>query len=67
VNSPAKTFGVSSWFLFSNTYQPQPAGAGAHAETPTRRRISVRQANAQPIFKPVRMLGSAAGIRIFET
>ena len=29
--------------------------------------ISVRQANAQPIFSPVRMLGNAAGIRILAT
>ena len=29
--------------------------------------ISVRQANAQPILSPDRMLGNAAGIRIFAT
>ena len=29
--------------------------------------IRVRHANAQPIFRPVRMLGNAAGIRILLT
>ena len=54
VKSPANTFAISSRFLFSNTYQPRPPEPWLTPNTSSAA-ISVRQANAQPIFRPVRM------------
>jgi hypothetical protein len=47
-------------------YQPSPPPLDDTPKTSSAA-ISVRQAKAQPIFRPVRMLGSAPGIRILVT
>src|SRR5712692_263495 len=66
VNNPPNTLAVSNRFLFSKMYQPSPPDPWLTPNTNSAA-ISVRQANAQPIFKPVRMFGKAAGIRISAT
>src|SRR5262249_31196960 len=66
VKSPANTFAVSSRFLFSKMYQPNPPEPWLTPNTNSAA-IKVRQAKAQPILSPVRMLGKAAGIRINAT
>jgi hypothetical protein len=63
VSRPAKTFGISSWFLFSKMYQPSPPEPELTPKTSSAA-IRVLHANAQPILSPVRMLGNAAGTRI---
>jgi hypothetical protein len=64
--SPAKTLGISNWFLFSKMNQPKPPCPALTPKTSSAA-IRVRQANAQPILSPVRMLGKAAGIRSLST
>ena len=66
VNRPANTFAVSSWLRFSKMNQPRPP---APEDTPntSSAAIRVRQAKAQPTFRPVRMAGKAAGIRMKRT
>src|SRR5262249_42237730 len=66
VNRPANTAGMSSKLRFSKMYQPRPP---CPDETPntSSAAISVRQAKAQPIFRPVRIEPNAAGMRIRAT
>src|SRR4029077_4463279 len=65
-SSPAKTRSVSSSERASKMSQPRPP---ERDDTPTTSSaaISVRQAKAQPIFRPARIEGNAAGIRIKAT
>ena len=66
VSRPANTSGMSSWFLLSKMYQPSPPYPDDTPNTSSAA-ISVRQANAQPILRPARMLGNAAGMSIRAT
>jgi hypothetical protein len=66
VSSPAKTLGMSRMFLLLTMNQPSPPPPDCTPKISSAA-IKVRHANAQPIFRPVRMLGNAAGIRIFAT
>lgn len=66
VNRPANTFAVSSWLRFSKMYQPRPPEPELTPNTSSAA-ISVRQAKAQPTFRPVRIDGNAAGIRMWRT
>ena len=47
-------------------YQPKPPEPELAPKTNSAA-INVRQAKAQPIFIPVKMLGNAPGIKIFVT
>src|SRR5579885_118657 len=66
VSRPAKTVGVSRSLRASKMYQPMPP---ERDETPntSSAATSVRHAKAQPIFRPARMDGKAAGIKISPT
>src|SRR5205085_12354989 len=66
VNRPANTAGMSSRLRFSKMYQPRPPCPDDTPNTSSAA-ISVRQAKAQPILRPVRIDGKAAGIRILVT
>jgi len=65
-NRPANTRAVSSSARASKMYQPSPP---EREETPntSSAATSVRQAKAQPILRPARIEGNAAGIRIRPT
>ncbi|VUF16156.1 hypothetical protein MTDSW087_05913 [Methylobacterium dankookense] len=52
-------------FLFSKMNQPSPPEPEDTPKTSSAA-ISVRQAKAQPTFRPVRIDGKAAGIRILR-
>src|SRR6202040_1085645 len=58
--SPANTEGVSSWLRFSKMNQPSPPDRELAPNTSSAA-ISVRHANAQPILRPGRIDGNAAG------
>ena len=64
--NPANTFAVCSSLRFSKMNQPSPPD---REETPktSSAAMSVRYANAQPIFAPARIAGSAAGMRMCTT
>ena len=62
-SNPANTSGMLSWFFASKMYQPNPPCPDVVPKTNSAA-INVRQAKAQPIFRPASMLGNAAGIRI---
>src|SRR5437660_12033377 len=61
VNRPANTAGISRRLRFSKMNQPRPPCPDDTPNTSSAA-ISVRQANAQPIFKPVRLQPKAAGM-----
>ena len=63
---PAKTVAVSSWLRASKMNQPSPPEPEVAPKTSSAA-IWVRQAQAQPILRPARIDGKAAGIRIFAT
>ncbi|MNH19719.1 hypothetical protein D3C79_794650 [compost metagenome] len=64
--NPANTLSVYSSLRFWKMYQPSPP-LPLLAPNTNSAAISVRQANAQPIFSPDRIDGSAAGTRICST
>jgi len=66
VNRPANTAGISRRLRFSKMNQPRPPCPDDTPNTSSAA-ISVRQANAHPIFRPVRIEPKAAGIRIRAT
>jgi hypothetical protein len=53
-------------FLFSKMYQPKPPDPDETPNTSSAA-INVRHAKAQPILRPARMLGKAAGSKILLT
>src|SRR6185437_4202063 len=63
---PAKTLATSSWLRFSKMNHPSPPEPELTPKTSSAA-IKVRQAKAQPILRPVRIDGKAAGIRIRMT
>src|SRR5471030_63632 len=63
---PANTLSVYSSLRFWKMYQPRPP-LPDEAPNTSSAAIKVRQANAQPIFRPARIDGSAAGIRMNQT
>ena len=63
---PANTLSVYSSLRFWKMYQPRPPCPEVVPKTSSAA-IRVRQANAQPIFKPETMDGKAPGTRMCST
>ena len=59
-SNPANTFGVSNWVRFSKMKKPNPPLRDVTPKISSAP-ISVRHANAQPSFNPVKINGNAAG------